>query len=624
MSESRNKFSRYDSAKFRNTFGILIWVVTISMSFLVARMWYLQVIKGNELRNQSENNRIRIHESKAIRGIIKDMWGDVIVENQPSFDISIVPGAVRNVRDVVSALESVYGSQGMEFRRDISASEKNRPFIPLKLAKNVSWQELALVETHSLSLPGVVVDVVPVRKYLGGEMTAHILGHVGEVSQEDLKGDKAGLFKPGDRVGKSGIEKYLDRYLRGENGGEYIEVNAIGRKVKTLKRLDPVPGNNVILTIDAGLQKAAWEAMEGKVGSVVAMDPRDGSVRVMVSRPAFDPNLFNKGISIEDWKKLSADPLHPMENKAIQGQYPAGSTFKIITAAAALGEGLITPETTFNCNGSFHLGNHEFKCWQKKGHGRINLHRAIVESCDVYFYNLGKLVGVDKLAEYARAFGLGVPTGITLPSEKSGLIPTKEWKLRRMGQPWQPGETISISIGQGFISVTPLQLLNAYCALANGGTVHVPRMIQRIEALDGQVLQEFGSQISNVVPLSEEYMDVIKQGLWGVCNESGGTGWALRRPEADVAGKTGTAQVIGQRGRWEDVKSHAMPWKWRDHALFVCFAPVQNPEIAVAVVVEHGGHGGSAAAPVARKVIDAYFRIKAAHQKEFKGEKSEI
>lgn len=624
MSENRRKFSRYDSAKFRNTFGILIWVVTISMSLLVARMWYLQVIKGTELRNQSENNRIRIHESKAIRGIIKDRWGNSLVENQPSFDISIVPGAVRNVGDVVRALETVYGGQGMEFRRDISAAEKNRPFIPLKLAKNVSWEELSLVETHSLNLPGVVVDVVPIRKYIDGGMTAHILGHVGEVSQEDLKSDRTGIFKPGDRVGKSGIEKYLDSYLRGLNGGEYIEVNAVGRKVKTLRRVEPVPGHDVILTIDAGLQKAAWEAMEGKVGSVVAMDPRDGSIRAMVSSPGFDPNLFNKGISLEEWKRLSADPFRPMENKAIQGQYPAGSTFKLITAAAALGEGLITPETTFNCNGSFHLGKHEFKCWQKKGHGRVSLHRALVESCDVYFYNVGKLVGVDKLAEYARAFGLGEPTGISLPSEKGGLIPTKEWKLKRMGQPWQPGETISISIGQGFISVTPLQLLNAYCTLANGGTVHVPRLIQRIESLDGRILQEFGPKIRSVVSLGEEHMEAIRKGLWGVCNESGGTGWALRRPEADVAGKTGTAQVIGQRGRWEGVKSHSMPWKWRDHALFVCFAPVDRPEIAVAVVVEHAGHGGSVAAPVARRVIDAYFRIKAEHQKTFKGEKSEV
>ncbi len=624
MLENQDKFSRYDSGKYRKKFEILIVMVTIFMSVLVARIWYLQVIKGDELRRQSENNRVRIHECKALRGIVKDRWGDVLVENQSSFDISTIPGAVKNVGDVVRTLETVYKKQGLEFRRDISVSEKNRPFIPLKLAKNLSWQELMTIETHSLDLPGVVVDVVPVRKYIGGEMVAHIIGHVGEVSQDELKEDPAVFLKPGDRIGKSGIEKYFDPYLRGQNGGEFIEVNAIGRKVRTLRNVESVPGHNVILTIDADLQKVAWDAMEGHVGSVVAMDPRDGSVRVMVSRPAFDPNLFNKGFSADEWKKLATDPLRPMENKAIQGQYPAGSTYKIITAAAALGEGLITPETTFNCSGSFHLGNHEFKCWQKKGHGRINLHRAIVQSCDVYFYNLGKLVGVDKLAEYARAFGLGVPTGICLPGEKGGIVPTKEWKLKRFGETWQPGETISLSIGQGFVTVTPLQLLNAYCALANGGTVYAPRLVQRIEAIDGQVLREFTPEIKRVIALSREHMDIIKEGLWGVCNEPGGTGGALRRPGGDVAGKTGTAQVIGQRGRWGGVKSVNMPWKWRDHALFVCFAPVQDPEIAVAVVIEHGGHGGSAAAPVARKVIDAYFRIKSAHEKKIQGEKSEV
>ncbi len=616
MSESHGKFSRYDSGKYRKKFTVLLWVVTFSLTVLIARMWYLQLIKGDELRSQSENNRIRIHEVKALRGIVKDIHGNVIVENQPSFDIAIVPGAVKNVGDVLKVLEAAYRKRGMEFKRDVSASERSRSFIPLKLAKNVSWEELALVETHSLDLPGVVVDVVPIRKYLGGEMTAHILGHVGEVSPEELKGDKADLYKPGDRVGKSGIEKYLDKYLRGENGGEYIEVNATGRKVKTLKRVEPVPGLNVTLTIDMELQKVAWEAMEDKVGSVVAMDPRDGSVRVMVSRPAFDPNQFNKGISPEDWRGLSTDPLRPMENKAIAGQYPAGSTYKVIVAAAALAEGIITPETTFNCSGSFHLGNKEFRCWQKKGHGRVNLHKAIVQSCDVYFYNVGRLVGVDKLAEYARLFGLGAPTGIPLMGEKNGLIPTSEWKLKRFGEPWQPGETISIAIGQGYITVTPLQLLNVYCALANGGTLYVPRMVQRIEAIDGQVLTEFGSQIKSVVPLSQEQMEVIRKGLWGVCNEAGGTGGALRRPEQDVSGKTGTAQVIGQKG-----KGGVLPWKWRDHALFVCFAPVENPEIAVVVVVEHGGHGGSAAAPVARKIIDAYFKNKAEREKPLKGEK---
>jgi penicillin-binding protein 2 len=270
------------------------------------------------------------------------------------------------------------------------------------------------------------------------------------------------------------------------------------------------------------------------------------------------------------------------------------------------------------------LGNHEFRCWQKKGHGRVDLHKAIVQSCDVYFYNVGRLVGVDKLAEHARAFGLGASTGISLTGEKYGLIPTSEWKLKRTGEPWQPGETISISIGQGYITVTPLQLLNVYCALANRGTLYTPRLIHRIEAIDGQVLQEYGPEIRAVVPLSQEHMEVIRKGLWGVCNEGGGTGWALRRPEQDVGGKTGTAQVVGQKGKWKGVKSESMAWKLRDHALFVCFAPVDNPEIAVAVVVEHGGHGGSAAAPVARKVIDAYFKNKNGQKKVFEGDKSEV
>ncbi len=620
MLEKQDRFSRYDPGKFRRRFGVLIWIVIVSVSLLTSRIWYLQVVKGDELRSQSENNRVRIHEVKALRGIIRDTHGKAIVENQPSYDISVVPGAVKNVGDVIRVLEAIYGSQGMEFRRDVSVSEKNRPFIPFKLAKNVSWEDLALVETHSLDLPGVVVDVVPVRKYLGGEMTAHVLGYVGEVSPEDLNGDQTGTLKPGDRIGKSGIEKYLDEYLRGENGGEYIEVNAVGRKVKTLRRVEPIPGHDVTLTIDAELQKVAWEAMDGKVGSVVAMDPRDGAIRVMVSRPAFDPNLFNKGMHPEEWRGLAGDPMRPMENKALSGQYPPGSTFKIIVAAAGLGEGIITPETTFYCNGLFRLGNHEFRCWQKKGHGKVNLHRAIVESCDVYFYNVGRMVGVDKLAEYARAFGFGAPTGITLPGERCGLIPTGEWKLKKTGVPWQPGDTISISIGQGYITVTPLQLLNAYCALANGGTLYSPRLVQRIEYVDGKVLKEFGPEIRSVLPLSEEQMDAIRKGLWGVCNEPHGTGWALRRPGQDVSGKTGTAQVVGQKSKWQGIKSEQMAWKFRDHALFVCYAPEKNPEIAVAVVVEHGGHGGGAAAPVARKIIDAYFKGRDEQKKAQEGE----
>jgi penicillin-binding protein 2 len=366
----------------------------------------------------------------------------------------------------------------------------------------------------------------------------------------------------------------------------------------------------VVLTIDSALQKVAWDALGGQAGAVAAIDPRDGSVLALVSSPSFDPTLFNGGISVDDWQKLSGDPYHPMENRAVSGQYPPGSTYKMIVAAAALQEGLITPDTAFNCDGSFTLGNRTFRCWQKHGHGRISLHRAIVESCDVYFYNVGKLIGVDKLAEYARAFGFGKPTGISLPREKSGLIPTKEWKLARFKQPWQPGETISISIGQGFDLVTPLQLASAYSTLANGGTLWRPRLIKQIEAADGRVLKTFEPEKKSSLPIHPKNIEVLKSALWGVVNEPGGTGRALQRKEADVAGKTGTSQVIGLPEDDKARKLKYIPSRYRDHALFVCFAPVRDPEIAVAVIVENAGHGGSAAAPVARKIVDAYFEGK--------------
>jgi penicillin-binding protein 2 len=456
-------------------------------------------------------------------------------------------------------------------------------------------------------LPGVVVDVMPVREYIFGEKMAHILGYVGEISRSELERDVSGDYKPGDVVGKYGIEKYMGKHLKGESGGEQVEVDAAGRELNVLGKIDPVPGYNVVLTIDSYLQNIAWNALEGKTGSIIVMDPRDSSVLVMVSRPSFDPNLFNRGISMDNWGKLLNNPLHPMENRAISGQYPPGSTYKLIVAAAALEEGLITPETSLFCGGTFKLGNRIFRDWKKGGHGQISLHRAIVESCDVYFYNLGKLVGVTELAEYARGFGFGAKTRLGFPGEKRGLIPTKEWKLNNFGEPWQIGETICLSIGQGFILVTPIQLLNAYCALANGGTLYIPKIVKRIETAEGQFVKEFDPVIKSHIPVSKKNIEVLKQALWGVVNEKGGTGQALKRKERDVCGKTGTAQVIGLPQEDNGVREEKTQYNLKDHALFVCFAPYKNPEVAVIVVVEHGGHGGSAAAPIARKVIDGYF-----------------
>ncbi|MEA1935391.1 MAG: penicillin-binding protein 2 [Thermodesulfobacteriota bacterium] len=608
MPEVQDNLTRYDPSKFRKKFKILLWVVLIALSVLIARMWSLQVIKGDVLRQRSENNRVRLREIKPLRGLIKDIKGNVLVDNQASFDISIVPEDAGYVNAIVKNLELLYANKGLKLSgSNISPEKRIQPFVPIKLERNISREKLAIAKTNSPDLPGIVVDVMPVREYILGEMMAHILGYMGEISSSELRRDTSNTYKPGDMVGKYGIEKYLDKYLKGESGGEQIEVNVAGRQLKVLGKINPVPGYNVVLTIDSHLQSIARDALEGKAGSVVVMDPRDGSVLVMLSSPSFDPNLFNRGISIDNWEKLLNNPLHPMENRAISGQYPPGSTYKLIVAAAALEEGLITPEASFFCDGSFTLGNRTSRCWKKGGHGKISLHRAIVESCDVYFYNLGKLVGITKLAEYSRGFGLGTKTGINLPGEKSGLVPTREWKLNRFKEPWQMGETISIAIGQGFTLVTPIQLLNTYCALANEGTFYVPRIIKRIETAEGQIIKEFNPEIKSHIPVSKKNIEILKQALWGAVNENQGTGRALKRKEEDVCGKTGTAQVVSMPEDGEDVAKEETSYKLRDHALFVCFAPSENPEIAVAVVVEHGGHGGSAAAPIARKIIDGYF-----------------
>jgi penicillin-binding protein 2 len=597
----------HDSGRFRTRFKIFFVVLLIMMSCLIIKMWHLQIIRGEELTLRSENNSVRLRKMRPLRGLVVDTNGQILVDNQPSFDIIFMPNHARNIQDVEKKLKALYEERSLVFSLEFPSSPKKRFIAPVKLEKNIDWEKLALVETHALDLPGLSIEVVPIRQYLGGEMTAHLIGYTGEVNREDLQKDTSGECSLGDISGKYGLEKYLDPYIRGKSGAEQVEVNVLGKEIKLIGRIQPASGYNVMLTIDARLQKAAWEALKGRAGSVVAMDPRNGSVLALVSSPSFDPNLFNGGISFEDWDALSTDPSHPMENRAISGQYPPGSTYKLIIAAAALEEGLITPETTFFCNGSFELGNRSYRCWQKKGHGHVNLHKAIVESCDVYFYNLGKLLGVDKIAEYARGFGLGSPTGVDLNREKGGLVPTRQWKSSKFKEPWQMGETISVAIGQGFNLVTPLQLANAYAALANDGVVYRPRLIKKIEAMDGQVIKAFGPEQKSRIPLSKKNIDILKYALWGVVNENGGTGRALKRKEADVCGKTGTAQVIGMPDN-KSARRKINPARFRDHALFVCFAPYKNPEIVVSVIVENAGHGGSVAAPIARKIIDMYFK----------------
>jgi len=605
-----DRLGGYEPGQFKHRFRMLFIIVSVALSLLVMRLWYLQVIKGDELRQRSENNNVRLRKIKPMRGLIMDEGRRVLVDNQPSYDIVFIPNRTKDIRKVIEKIRALYTERSLTFSTLTSPPDRVKPFVPVLLERNVSMEKLAVVETHALELPGVATEVTPVRQYLNGEMTAQLIGFTGEVSPEDMERDATGKLSPGDIIGKLGIEKFLDGHLRGKNGAEQVEVNVAGKAVRSLGRIPAELGDNVVLTIHSTLQEAAWTAIGDRAGAVVALDPRNGAVLALVSSPSFDPNLFNGGISFDDWENLSSDIRHPMENRSISGQYPPGSTYKPVIAAAALEEGLITPETTFFCNGAFEMGDRTFRCWQSKGHGNVNLHRAIVESCDVYFYNLGKLLGVDRIAYYARAFGLGAPSGIDLTQEKGGLIPTKQWKLSRLREPWQMGETISLAIGQGFNLVTPIQLANVYATLANGGTLYRPRLIKQLESSDGHVVKRYGPEKLGVLPVRPQTIALINKALWGAVNERGGTGYILKRKEQDVAGKTGTAQVIGLPQDEKARKKKRITADLRDHALFVGFAPYGNPEIVVAVILEHAGHGGSAAAPVARKVIDTYFALK--------------
>ena len=614
MQKIHDRLDGYEPGQFRSKFRLFFIIVSVALALVVMRLWYLQVIKGDELRQRSENNSVRLRKIKPMRGLIMDTERRVLVDNQPSFDLVFIPNRTKESNRVFETIRALYTVRSLTPPSFNSLTGKMKPLVPVIFERNISMEKLAVVETHALELPGVVAEVTPVRQYLNGEMAAQVIGFTGEVNREELDRDSTDQLTPGDIIGKFGIEKFLDPHLRGKSGAEQVEVNAAGKSVRSLGRIPSVPGDNVVLTIDATLQETAWKAIGNRSGAVAVLDPRNGAVLALVSSPSFDPNLFNGGISSDDWEMLANDPRHPMENRSISGQYPPGSTYKPVLAAAALEEGLITPETSFYCNGTFDMGNRIFRCWQAKGHGNVSLHRAIVESCDVYFYNLGRLLGVDKIAASARAFGLGSPLGIDLTREKGGLIPTKQWKLSRLREPWQPGETISIAIGQGFNLVTPLQLANVYATLGNGGTLYRPRLIKQLETSDRRVVKVYEPEKLGALPFSPKTVQLINQALWGVVNERGGTGYVLKRKEADVAGKTGTAQVIGLPQDQKARKAMRVSAEYRDHALFACFAPYGDPEIAVAVILEHAGHGGSAAAPVARKIIDAYFAQKKAAQ----------
>lgn len=605
---------------FQGRYRYFVIFIGVAFFLLFIRLWYLQVIKGSELRRLSENNRIRLRENPADRGMLLDRKGRVLAHNRPSFEVYLVPEDVKaNPEVLIKAAELLNLTQD-EIEERLKKTQKQRtPFKPVKIKSDIDWNELARLESNRIHLPGLLVDVRPRRAYNYGHMASHLIGYLGEIDENELKQSKATPYRMGALIGKYGVEFRWEADLKGVDGGRQIEVDAVGREIKPLGSVDPFPGNNVILTIDLDLQMVAEEAFKEKNGALIAMDPRNGKILAMVSKPCFDPDLFAGSISPEEWKTLLENPHHPLQNKGIQGQYPPGSVFKIIAAIAGLESGLITPNTQMTCTGLYPYGNRNFRCWKEGGHGTISLHRAIVESCDIYFYQLGLKVGVDRIAHYASEFGLGRQTGILLPHEKPGIVPSTSWKKKRFGVPWYSGETLSFAVGQGYLNTTPLQLAMLISAVANGGKLPFPQVVERVENIYGDTLKEYPTPDTAKVNISENTLRIIQEALLGAVNEPGGTGGACALKEHKVAGKTGTAQVVRMAQDFKKGDMDRMPLKFRDHAWFIAYAPFENPGISIAVLVEHGGYGGAAAAPIAKKVMEKYFSLESQKPQQVAG-----
>ena len=580
-----------------------IIVILVALVFVV-KLWYLQIVFGNYYRLKSENNRIRTESISPPRGIIYDRNGNILVENRAAFNLAIVPEDVEDMKSTLVMLSNLTGIPYEELEKNLSERRK-APFVPVVLAEDVDWKTLVRVKSELYNLPGVIVQVEPKRHYRFPGLASHLIGYIGEVNERELKNVRyKGKYCIGDCIGKVGVEKVYEDLLVGEPGSREVEVNARGRRLRVLGESAPLPGKSIYLTIDSRLQETAEKCLEGKVGAIVAIDPRNGDVLALASSPSYDENIFVKRLSREDWNKIQCDPNKPLQNRATASMYPPGSTYKVIIAAAGLQEHVISPETSVFCPGYMTLGRRTYRCWKRGGHGNVQLHRAIVESCDVYFYQLGMKLGVDRIAKYARDFGLGQKTGIDLDRELPGLIPTSSWKKRRFGVPWQKGETLSIAIGQGFDLVTPLQMTLVYAAIANGGILWKPHLVRKVKDTGSDETMEFPPKKRWKVHVSKRNLDLIKKALEGVVNEPHGTGRIARLKDIKVAGKTGTAQVVSSS---KTSKKNGEKGMYRDHAWFICFAPVKNPEIVVGVLVEHGGHGSSGAAPLARAVLEKYF-----------------
>ena len=573
------------------------------LGLLAGRMYQLQVVESDRYTTLAEENRINLRLLPPPRGRILDRYGRPLAINQENYRVSLVAEQVQDVDAILDALSRIISLGDHERQRILRKVRRRRGFVPVTVRENLQWEDVSRIEVNAPDLPGLSIEVGQSRQYPFAHDFSHVLGYVAAVSEKEVTGDPL-LELPGFKIGKNGVERVFDRNLRGKAGNSQVEVNAVGRVIRELSRQEGQPGDDLRLTIDRDLQKLAADRLKKeKSAAAVVMDIHNGDVLVLSSVPGFDPNEFVTGLSSRSWRRLVNDPQTPLINKAISGLYAPGSTFKMVVALAALEANIVRPDHRVFCRGFTQLGNARFHCWKKHGHGWQDIYDAHKNSCDVYFYDIAKRIGVDRIAAMARKLGLGEKTGVDLPSEKGGVIPTRAWKKALIGTPWQQGETLIAGIGQGFILTTPLQLAVMTARLANGGEAVTPRLV-RPERIDGKDDTPKFKKLA----ISRASLDVIRDGMNQVTNEHGGTAYRARISEKgmEMSGKTGTAQVrrISKAERETRVlKNHERPWRERDHALFVGYAPSDDPRYAVAVVVEHGGGGSKVAAPIARDLL---------------------
>ena len=591
---------------FRNR--LLIVAVILGLAFLVlgSRSWYLQVLKGEEFERFSMENHIRVERIPAPRGRILDRYGKELVINRISFDIYVIPKDIKDITYLSNSLSQALNLDSQQIEENINSAIKKKSFKPVLITKDINRDQLAYIEARRSSLPGVIIEINNLRQYPHGDLGAFILGYIGKVNEAELKNNPR--INNNDLVGKTGVEKGWEDSLRGKDGYKQTVTDALGREVvsdlfnEDLQNQKSMPGNDVFLTIDIELQKAAEEILGEESGAIVAVDVNSGQVLVLASKPSFNPSDFIKGIDSETWAKLINDESSPLLNRATQGLYAPGSVFKMVPSVAALNEKFINENDYVYCPGYYKLGNTKFRCWKRGGHGSVNLRSAIVHSCDVYFYKIAEMMGINNLSKYMKAFGYGSKTEVGI-EERGGIAPSREWKQKRYNKPWYKGETIVSSIGQGYVSVTPLQVSMMTAAVANQGKLLKPAIVKEIVSYTGEEKFEHTPELAGYIPVKKEMLELVREAMVGVVNDPGGTGRGARINNYTVAGKTGTAQVVS-------LDSQSDKRKHRDHAWFTSYAPAESPEIAVTVLIEHGGKGGAVAAPIAKKILEIYKKLK--------------